>query len=453
MISNAEYAKAVTNFNYCLKKTTYKVSGSVRSLSVIALIDCRTGLIRQVTDYADYLLYRKTTDMSFNTSNDRGLHAVCQFLNYILINNYSKYQIKTIEDVTLQMFKDFLWDYAYSITKQGTHPLKKSVVFHRDDISVFLAMLCHYKKDKMKYLRKNDLIGTQYVIRNGYSQTKTIDFKVKVRYDQEHMINSKILRDMPLEIVERFVKMALIYDPELAFPIVLMCFAGLRESEVCNVRQITSCYGPGLIMSYNDGVSETSDTNGRYEECNSIIIDLTDTLVLRSDGITTGGIKRKRMQSVHPPYVPIISEYYHKHMRLIAKKPHEESGPMFLCKYKNSKTGKYMAMTKSSLRDRINNLFEKHVLPSCENDQNPKLRMYYVQMRNHSWGAHAFRHWFTVSLVLMGCDEVVIQSARGDLNRESAKQYLERKGELLHLYRLSVEVLGLKIRSEEYEDL
>ncbi len=454
MISDEEYAREVMNYRYRVRKTIYQEAGSVRSLSIIALIDCRTKLICQVSDYADYLIYRNNRDMSYKTSNTPGLHAVCQFLNYVLIENYVKYRIRAIEDVTLQMFKDFLEDYAHSETKQGGRPSKESVLTKRNNISTFLAMLCHYKKSQMRFLREDELIGTKYVIRsNAYSKIETVDYKVKVRYAEAHKTDNKLLRDMPLEIVERFVKMALIYDPEFVFAIVLMAFAGLREGEVCNVRRLDSCFGPGLLISYNDEYNEIDGEYKRSEEFNSVIIDLTDTLVMRGDGVLVGEIKRERKQAVHSSYTPIISEYYHKHMRLISKKSCEEYGPIFLNKYKTSKTGKYMAMTISSLRRRITSLFRTHVLPSCEKDLNPKFRMFYARMQNHSWGPHAFRYWFTVSLVLMGCDEVTIQTLRGDRSPESSRHYLERKGELQRIYHQAVEILGIQIRATETEEV
>ncbi|MCR4650384.1 MAG: hypothetical protein K5662_01380 [Lachnospiraceae bacterium] len=78
---NKEYEQAVKKFSYVVRKAKYTDKGSIRCLSYIALIDNRTGMISWLTDYADYVLYMKTSDMSFEASNDAGLYAVCQFLS------------------------------------------------------------------------------------------------------------------------------------------------------------------------------------------------------------------------------------------------------------------------------------------------------------------------------------------------------------------------------------
>ena len=228
----------------------------------------------------------------------------------------------------------------------------------------------------MKYLTKEDLIGTAYIMTSEHEKKKVIDYKIKVRYGDKKRRDNRLLRDMPLEIVERFIKMSQIYDPELTFAIVLMAYVGLREGEVCNVRRKESCYGPGIIIKYGDGFNSI---DGVYRKCNcydAIEIDLKDTLIMRSDGKSVGEIKRERMQPVYTGYIDIVSNYYEKHIEMIAHKPCEEFKPMFLCKNKIRKTGKYMAMTKSALRDRINKLFLEHVLPSLKNDKNYKCRTY-----------------------------------------------------------------------------
>ena len=441
------YAEALKNYKYVVKKTKYTVDGSVRSKPYIALCDKRTNLIVQVTDYADYLIYVRDEDMSFEATNEPGLYAVCQFLNFALIDNYLLYRLKKIEDVDIQVFKDFLKCYSKTYTNRGSYPSKRSVLNKRDNISIFLFMLCTIKKTGMKHIAKEDIIDAKYIQTPDFSIRKVNDYKIKVRYSNN--INADtLMRDMPLEIVERFIKMSQIYDPELTFAIVLMAYGGLRQGEICNVRRKESCYGPGIIISYGDGIDVKSNSYERCKECLAMEIDIRDTLLLRSDGIYVGEIKRERMQPIFEGYVDIINKYYEKHLELTATKALEEYKPMFTTKHISSNTGCYMALTKSALRERINSLFLKHVLPSLENDSNIKLQSFYAQMRNHSWGAHAFRHWFTVSLVLLGCDEVVIQSARGDRNRQSSKTYLERKGELQNLYKVSEEILGKKIRGE-----
>ena len=70
-------------------------------------------------------------------------------------------------------------------------------------------------------------------------------------------------------------------------------------------------------------------------------------------------------------------------------------------------------------------------------------------MRNHSWGPHSFRHWFTVFLLYCGVDDVArLKDLRGDRSDDAAESYLKRKGVLMSIYRKSIDKLGIMIKGE-----
>ena len=442
-----EYEKMIKNCVFKSVKTKYIENGELIERRAIALCDKESGLIIKQTDYADYILYRRHQDMDYAAKNDNGIYAAVQFLNYVLIDNYSVYRIKDIKEVTIDMVYDFLKAYSKRKTNRGEYPRKSTVKEKRNQISDFLYNMCYYFPEEMKNIKQEDIMD-RITQRNIDGEKRIInDYKVKVKYGSRN--RTKLYRDMPLEIVERFVKMAEIYDPEMVFAIILMAYGGLRGGEVCSLRlPYDSCYGPGIIISTTRNEIVLGGKYHMIEKCQAFEVDLTHEYLMRSDGIGTGFIKRERPQSFYTKFNDIIFHYYKKHLELMKDKPIEMYGPMFVNKTKNKKTGKYMALNKKELSKRIVNLFYDHVVPSLEHDSNVKFQLFYKQIQNGTWGIHSFRHWFTVYLVLLGCDAVTIQTLRGDSNVNSAQAYLRRKGELHMLYKEAVDEIARRITGD-----
>lgn len=79
----------------------------------------------------------------------------------------------------------------------------------------------------------------------------------------------------------------------------------------------------------------------------------------------------------------------------------------------------------------------KYILPNLQNSSNESEKIFFMNMLTKTWGAHAFRHWFSVALVLEGYDEIMLQNARGDKSIKASEDYLRNKGELMKLYKQS----------------
>lgn len=167
---------------------------------------------------------------------------------------------------------------------------------------------------------------------------------------------------------------------------------------------------------------------------------------MRGDLKDVGRIKKERRQSLYGPFLEIVMKYYNEHLKLIKDMPCEGTMPMFLNRNKDRAAGVYRAMTTDSYRKRIQRLYRNHVLPACQDHEKPELADYFIQMQGRTWGAHAFRHWFTVALILNGVDDIVqIMDLRGDSNPSSARTYLANKGVLMEKYRKAAEQLGMMI--------
>ena len=71
----------------------------------------------------------------------------------------------------------------------------------------------------------------------------------------------------------------------------------------------------------------------------------------------------------------------------------------------------------------------KSLLPQLAADPEPALQRFYLEMLGRSWGVHAFRHLFTVNLVVReDLDLAMIKLLRGDRSDTAAASYLNNKG-------------------------
>ena len=430
-------------------KTKYVNSGEIIYLYTIVLKDVETDLVLAMTEYADYILYKVPRDISISASGENDVYAVCDFLNYMF---FDERLVRRIGEVTIKMAEAYLACYASGgRSEDGRIPERAAIRARRRAISLFMESLAHY--EYMDHIFVGDLISRHEYTLQGTDEIQTgYSYKLHVRYRTRPTGEiQQLMRDMPLEIAQRFIDMAQVHDPELVFPIVLMLYVGLRGGDICNIYRGIKGKNRGLLtttISYKG-----ADGSNRYK-VESMEICLLHEYALRSDGKRQGEIKCERIQPVFKPFLDTIMYFYNYHMKLIKDKPCECIGgirPMFLSKNKDAKTGVYMAMTISGLRDRINNLYHKYVLPSCKDDANPNLARYYLQMeQGHTWGKHAFRHYYTVLLLYCGVDDAnMLKVYRGDKSIKSAQTYIRNKGVLLDLYKKTLEHIGDMILPKE----
>lgn len=449
-MSNSEqkYTENIQNCRFAVHKITYSENMCFVTRHFIVLKDTTTNLVIKITDFADYVLYRVTADTNAYHTNEAVLYTTCQFLNYVFFEHYEKYHITTIYDLNWNMFQDYISEYCSTRKKSdGNYPGKASIQNKRAALCIFGEMLCHYHKEKMRFLHRHQFIHTK-LCRDGNKTFECNIYQLHVKYFRDD--NNELLhlsRDMPLDLADRILKMAEIYEPDLCFPIVLQLYGGLRSGEVCNVRGKDSILGPGIIIQ---SIPILDKYGNRVLHPQSIQLDLRHVYALRSDGKEVGKIKKKRLASIYGPFVDIVYRYYLKHLELIKDKECEDTKPLMLCKNQNQNTGIYYAQNKADYCDRVKKLFFNYVLPSCENDANPDLAVFYLNMRNHSWGPHALRHWFTVYLIYCGVDDVAeLMFLRGDRSPKSASDYIKNKGVIMQTYKKSLQKFGNMINGSE----
>lgn len=425
------------NFEYVVLWIQYEIEQRCYRRPCIALRHRETKLVVRFTTYQEYILSKLPRDMNPWSSNANWAYAIVQFLNYIMHN----YKVVELEKIKYNMVQAFLDDYCTTM-KNGKYPSRASCNDKRAAVCTFLWAVCCEREEnqelpKMLYLKKDSLM-TEIAVRtkNGIDTQIIPRFHVTVRYCDNAVGLKSLYRDMPLSIAAIFLKMAQIHDPELTFAIALSMFAGLREGEVCNVRRKDSPLGPGILLRHDDNT------------CREFSVDLRCEYNLRDDKKMVGKIKKERMAAVYPKFLNIVYHFYKVHLELVRDKNIDANCPMFVNRRCSRSNNVYHGITVSGYRERIGKLFHNYVLPAVRNSTDKDLQMFYYQMQGHSWGAHSFRHWFTVFLVLDGCSDVEVKDYRGDRSLLSAQAYLERKGELQKLYADAVNQFTMKMLME-----
>lgn len=440
-ITEEKYQKLVHNYEFAIYTFNHVVDDRACEKHMIVIRKKNPKCIVRFTRYEDLLIYRRNKDFSAWSGNSSELRCICQFLQYVLIDNYSKYRIRDVSDITKEMIEQWIWEYASTPLKNGEFPRNDNVILHRNAVCQFIWLLCD--KGKMNHIKKRDVLIHHNVERrteDGYLTTpqKTAEYMIPVRFYDTDTGLRQLNRDMPEKIIPMFIKTAEVYDPELTFAIVASAYIGFRPGEVCNMRRRDSKYGPGLILTLDEG------------EVTAIQFDLHKEFALRTDGKSTGGVKRERFQEVFGCFVGVVNYYYEKHLKLIKDKPCDSSMPMFLNKCIDKDAGIYQAMTKSGYRRRIKRIYQK-VLEQCKNSNDKELNRFYDKMTamNYSWGPHSFRHWYTVRLIQYGCDQIMLKDFRGDKQVASAEDYIKEKGVLRKEFQNKSHELGKLIRMIE----
>ncbi|NGT94377.1 site-specific integrase [Clostridium perfringens] len=381
--------------------------GNIQNIWFIALKDRETDVTLQLTPYTKLIRYSdKTIDQRRSeTIKDWG-QFVCRFLNFVLIDNYSKFKIDEIKKVSIEAGNKFLEEYA----KGNVGGKEKSMQTLQKEMNKLCKLYSYiksiYKKDATKIHKL---------------KWKYRDAKNRVRYNNHFSLNDNdnerlkfdIFRNMPSEIFEVFLRLSEIHYPELTFAIALQAYAGLRPGEICNVRQSIAPKTPGV--TYQKIGSKISAFN----------INLTKKLPMRADGTNVGGIKKRRTQKVYTPYLTKLQGLYKKHLSILNDCKFDSGYyPMFV-----NNNGE--AITVKSYRDKIERLANVHLKEFLAKSNNVYFRRYAEILTQKKLSPHFLRHYFTVLLVLDGLTPHEIASWRGDKSLDTSLIYCRDKDDLL----------------------
>ncbi len=378
------------------------------------------GVIIRFTRLQDYAgVYAEGTAFPIGSDPKKKLHYICMMLNYVLIDHGADYGIRHVFGITKPMLTDFFEDYALSEKDDESHRQKESVENCISAVTRFMAGLNRKFGNYMGVTRAELYREEVAVDRRGHRSVRLIpDFHIRMIPEEREKF-----RDLPTKAFELLVPMAFRYAPDIAFAMCLQAFAGLRAGEALNVRREDSPLGAGIVFTRTAG------------NVRDVRIDLRRVLVLRSDGMAVGRIKKPRIQHVYPAFLGAFCTAYDLHMKYINGRQYEEAyAPVMI-----NRNGKALAY--DSYRKKFGELVDRHFRPALLGSSDPELRIYGQLLCEHHLTLHSLRHWFTVQLVLRGENIAGIQYWRGDTSPQSAFEYLQNKGDLVRELRTADERL------------
>lgn len=363
------------------------------------------------TNYHKYI-HSSKNKLSRDISDDGNMrfYNVCKFLNYAFFNKYS---IKHLNDINIQIVKDFLNDYGMGTLPGDIKDRSESTVnICIRHIIDFLELLI--EENSAKCTIKSKELYKEIKVYN--SRKKKLEVKKVPAFDIRYTSTPKeIFRDMPESVFSIFMSVIIQKHKDILMLVSLGAFAGMRPSECCNVRRNDSKLGAGIRFEFVDG------------EVEDIIIDLTKELNLRSDLKNVGKIKKERIQRVYPAFIKVFYECYQIYMDYIEGKKYEvDYGALTV-----NKQGK--ALTYGNYYKKFQNVI-KDVIPELLCSDNPEAVNYGHLLQEKNISPHIFRHWFSVKLTLFGEDVSGLMYWRGDKSPESALTYLQNKGDLEKQY-------------------
>lgn len=393
------------------------------------------GYVIKLTNYNIYIGDKKRT-RRITKQNKDDVRRVCNFLNYVLFDKFWTYKAKNISTIPFEAVKAYLMEYAKTKTKFGDYPSAQSVEKERCAVCHFMANLEPYRKDRKEHyyvrLLKNNKAKSDNGLRiHRNNELVCWEYEIQAEYLGNYSYN--LIRDIPQKAIPVILKWIQLVAPDIYLAVILQLCSGIREGDVMNIRRANSKYYGGIRYT---------KVNGRFT---SFEIDLNKEYLLRSDGIDVGGIKVKRVQEVYKPLLPFVQKAYERHLKMIGDNEIEDGAPLFVTSTIKKATGKRMALTKHAYCNRVQSIVRKYVIPELIVSEDIELKAFAMKMNSGNWGLHAFRHWFTVQLVLDGLDANQIAFWRGDKSTKTAFVYLQNKGILMQKYK--------KISNEVTDDL
>lgn len=402
-------------------------SGEIIKYCFIVLVDS-SGVIEKWTNFHKYAASGRLHSASGDTVY-RYRHVV-KLLNYCF---FQKYHIRKLSDMTAEMVKSFLTNYAMCSLPDDTPDTHRSKNTVSGCISTIIDFVTNLKADYPKCeMDLSRLYRTEekFNRRKGkYENKKVLDFDIRFKDTKK----KEIFRDMPEKVFVIVFNEVYVNHKDILMLVALQAFAGLRPSEACNVRRTDSALGPGITFEYVEG------------RVNNVYIDLTRELNLRSDFKPVGKIKKERTQKVYDKFLPVFVDCYNEYMRYMEGRKYERQFGALTVNLQGR------AMTYYSYRQKLKQVIDI-CIPKMLSSDDAETVLYGNLLLENSVAPHIFRHWFTVNLVLDGLDASQIMYWRGDKSIESSLTYLQNKGDLEKKFvKVVDESFGYLLRRSEME--
>ena len=356
------------------------------------------------TDFHRYIRNPRKKTNHISQHGQSRFDFIVPFLNHI----YFVQGIRRLDELSVEMIQTYITFYATSSKNNVT---RGTVERCMDYIFDFVELLLEDKRNALSF----KLADLYKVVPKRDKKGKIYKIKVPVfNIPVKDKVKAPLNRDIPQKVFFLLLELIVQQHTDLLGMVMICAFAGARASEGCNVRCPNSPLGPGIIFTR---------VNGQIVK---VQIDLTREIILRSDGVDVGRIKKERTQIVPQLFLKAFVtcyDIYESYMATVKKGRDPEFMPFSINSH-----GK--TMTYDCFYQRFKAVVQD-LIEICLKSEDPEIAMYGHILIDHPITPHIFRHYYTVQLVLSGISEPgELMSLRGDNSPESAMAYLQNKGEL-----------------------
>ncbi|OMD43481.1 hypothetical protein [Paenibacillus odorifer] len=223
---------------------------------VLENIETKRVVVHPLTSF----IYIKWRNTEYNTQYARAKH-VADFLNYTVIECYTTFRLKSLEDLKVEHGVSFL-------ENKIKHGCSRGTIFSYDTTVMYLY---HYlfRKEILKSFKDNDFQWKNVQIKRS-KQLKSL-FIPRIRKLPNYLRRDKKAKRLMEHHVGPFLQVALQVNPEIALGVYLSIFGGLRGSEVMAIkRSEISHMGPdsanGMIVRLSTDVKSAKSSGNRVKK-------------------------------------------------------------------------------------------------------------------------------------------------------------------------------------------
>lgn len=351
----------------------------------------------KVTGYSKYF-FKELTNSRIETIE---FHAkiIISFLNYIFFDEGNKSKIKSIAQLTVDHGNEFLKEYGTG-RLGGKTKTKVTVEKAEQILNRFYMFLVKECKD-LKYISPSDfrINNTTNLSKKWNQNRNSVAYRSVFTVLYPDRTPPRRIKYISGYVLSELIATAGDMYPHLKLAICLQAFGGLRRGEVCNVTKDKIRYS--LVG----------------KELGWFMVNLKEITQIRSDLLSTGEIKRRRIQPIHPVFLSYFKKIYDEHLKLIQdiENPY---GALFL-------NNRMEAMTANSYEQKFKNII-KVLIERLVNSGNPSLLSEANVLMSGRVNTHVLRHYFTQFISELETTRLPTEIAywRGDVSLDSAIVYL-----------------------------
>ncbi|MFZ7934006.1 hypothetical protein ACO1D2_18025 [Bacillus thuringiensis] len=394
------------NIKFSVKKACVDIGNDYQvEYATIVVEDTKTKFFR-VHPTTNFIKQRYgKTDHNFN-SQKRAADVIVQFLNWLLIEKYSTYQISSLKQLTLSHGVNFL-NYLKT-TKYKKKKDRNSVYRSRGTLEhadLYLRYFFKFLKDqhilqgaladvieKHTYKANNKEIISSIFIGNGFSlPAKNV---TRHEFKLEHFPHPQLIT-LLLEVSD-------LVAPEISFGIYLQIFGGLRRGEVVNVLR-----------------SDLREIGPNGEHGLSVRIGYKPYIWERLNDISSCSVKRDtKLFPIQPiQVIPTISVPILKSLkiRLETLQKSNRHNALFVDNNGNPMSG-------DTYDARFNKVKRKFLMTVKK-----KMPAYFSLLSSNTWGTHIGRRIYTNLMAKIVKSPAELAILRGDKSLESALVYMSKE--------------------------